>query len=69
MKFADLIKSKLFGKKSIEISAEDFENYYQKYEASKFNVTELALFTTIDLIARSLAKCEFVTVENFPEFI
>ena len=67
MKFAELIKSKLFGKKSIEISAEDFENYYQKYEASKFNVTELALFTTIDLIARSLAKCEFVTVENHKE--
>ena len=29
--------------------------------------TELALFTTIDLIARSLAKCEFVTVENHKE--
>lgn len=67
MKFSDFVRSKLIGRKSYEISAEDFEKYYEKYEASKFNVTELALFTAISLIARSLAKCEFVTVENNSE--
>ena len=67
MKFAEFIRSKLIGKKSYEISSEDFENYYNKYEATKFNLTEIALFTAIDLIARSIAKCEFVTVENHKE--
>ncbi len=67
MNFADFIRSKLFGKKSVEISSEDFDKYYDKYEATKFNLTEIALFTTIDLIARSIAKCEFVTVENHKE--
>ena len=67
MGFAEFIRSKLIGKKSYEISSEDFENYYNKYEATKFNLTEIALFTAIDLIARSIAKCEFVTVENHKE--
>lgn len=30
----------------------------------KFCLTEMALFTAIDFIARNFAKCEFVTVEN-----
>jgi HK97 family phage portal protein len=64
MKFTEWVKSRLTGKSSIEISSEDFEKYYAKYEASKFNITETALFTTISLIARSLAKCEFVTLSN-----
>lgn len=63
----NFIKEKLTGKSTYEISSEDFENFFQKYEASKFQITELALFTTIDLIARNLAKCEFVTVENGKE--
>jgi HK97 family phage portal protein len=67
LKLADFIRSKLLGKKSIEINSEDFEEYYDEYEATKFNLTEIALFTAIDLIARSIAKCEFVTVENHKE--
>lgn len=64
MKFIDYIRSKLIGKSSIEISESDLEEFYEKYEASKFNVTELALFTAISLIARSIAKCEFVTLND-----
>lgn len=68
MKFLDLVKSKLIGKSSIEISSADIEDYYNSYQATKFNVTENALFTAIDLLARSLAKCEFVTVQNNKEY-
>lgn len=33
-------------------------------DEQRFHLTELALFTAIDFIARSLAKCEFITVNN-----
>lgn len=58
----------MFSKKDKEKSFRaNMEGYSEDYESAKFNVTELALFTAIDLIARSLAKCEFVTVENYKE--
>lgn len=68
MTFLEYIKSKLIAKSSYEISAEDLDKYFEKYEASKFNLTEIALYTTIDLIARSLAKSEFITVRNNEEY-
>ena len=64
MRFTDWLRGKLIGKKSFEISSDDFEKFYSKYEASKFNMTEIALFTTISFIAQSLAKCEFITLRN-----
>lgn len=67
MKFIDWVRSKLIGNKTIEISSDDLESYYRNLE-TKFNITENALFTAVDLIARSLAKCEFVTVQNNKEF-
>ena len=68
IKFTEWIKSKLTGSSSVTINSETLSEYLEKYEESKFNLTELALFTTIDLIARSLAKSEFVTVKNHNEF-
>lgn len=65
MTFIDFIKSKLIGQKSVEISGKTFDEYLERTEAySKFHLTELALFTVIDLIARVISKCEFVTVER-----
>lgn len=67
MVIADIFR-KIFSKPDKEKSfAADMEGYSEEYESAKFYVTELALFTAIDLIARSLAKCEFVTVENGKE--
>lgn len=40
------------------------EVFSEEAEAQKFQLTQIALFTAIDIIARSFAKCEFVTVEN-----
>lgn len=69
MKFIDFIKSKLFGKESYEINAESFDEYFEHtLDESNFRLTEIALFTTIDLIARTLAKCEFVTARNKEEY-
>lgn len=68
MTFIDFIKSKFIGKSSYEIKSDDFSEFYDKYEASKFNLTEIALYTAIDLIARSVAKSEFVTVSSGKEY-
>lgn len=43
------------GTVTVSTEASDFD---------KFRLTEIALFTAIDLIARTLSKCEFVTVED-----
>lgn len=66
MGFVEFIRSKLIGKKSYEISAKDFEKYYSM-RATEFHLTEIALFTAISLVAKSVAKCEFVTVEENKE--
>ncbi|MBQ7505318.1 MAG: phage portal protein [Ruminococcus sp.] len=55
------------GKKEVILSSEEIEGYFRKYETSKFLITEIALFTAIDLIARSVAKCEFVTAKEGKE--
>lgn len=57
------------GKEEVTLSAEDIEAYFDQTETNSFFVTELALFTAVDLIARTIAKCEFVTVKNNKEFI
>lgn len=57
------------GKKEVTLSSQNLEAYFDKVEASKFYVTELTLFTAIDLIARTISKCEFVTVQNNKKFI
>jgi HK97 family phage portal protein len=68
MGFIEFIKHKLIGRESIEISGKTFEEFLQNDEAySKFHLTEIALFTAVDMIARTAAKCEFVTVENHRE--
>lgn len=60
MKIIDYFRS-IFGKK--DAVAAEFTSENHSTEQS-FHLTELALFTAIDFIARSLAKCEFVTVNN-----
>lgn len=60
MKIIDYFRS-IFGKK--DAVAAEFTSENHSAEQS-FHLTELALFTAIDFIARSLAKCEFVTVNN-----
>lgn len=60
MKIIDYFRS-FFGKK--DAVAAEFTSENHSTEQS-FHLTELALFTAIDFIARSLAKCEFVTVNN-----
>lgn len=55
------------GKRKENLTFEDMESYLKDIEASKFFVAELALFTAIDLIARTVAKCEFVTVMDNQE--
>lgn len=44
--------------------AAEFNEDGSTVDEQRFHLTELALFTAIDFIARSLAKCEFVTVNN-----
>lgn len=67
MAFADWIRG-LFSKADKEKAFKtDMDGYFEEYESAKFRVTELALFTAINLIARSLAKCEFVTVNSGKE--
>lgn len=44
--------------------AAEFSEDGSTVDEQRFHLTELALFTAIDFIARSLAKCEFVTVSN-----
>lgn len=44
--------------------AAEFNEDSSTVDEQRFHLTELALFTAIDFIARSLAKCEFVTVSN-----
>ncbi|MFR2255967.1 MAG: phage portal protein [Ruminococcus sp.] len=60
MKIIDYFRS-IFGKK--DAVAAEFTSENHSTEQS-LHLTELALFTAIDFIARSLAKCEFVTVNN-----
>lgn len=68
MGLIEFLKNKLIGRESYEISGKTFEEFLQSDTAySKFHLTEIALFTAVDLIARTLAKCEFVTVENHKE--
>lgn len=45
----------------------DMNGEYEVAE-QRFRLTELALFTAIDFIAKSLAKCEFITVMNNKEY-
>lgn len=60
MKIIDYFRS-IFGKKDAVAAEFTSENHSTE---QRFHLTELALFTAIDFIARSLAKCEFVTVNN-----
>lgn len=57
------------GKKEISISAEEMEAYFDRFEKTSFYIAELALFTAVDLIARTISKCEFVTVKNNKKYI
>ena len=59
------LKSKLVGQSRITVDSELLEEFIKKSEQyTRFRLTETALFTAVDLIARTIAKCEFVTVEN-----
>lgn len=69
MKFIDFIKSKLIGQDEVKISSKTFDEFFEStVESSQFHLYEIALFTAIDLIARTLSKCEFVTVRNNEEY-
>ena len=57
------------GKKEVTLSSEDIEAYFERSKANSFFVAELALFTAVDLIARTISKCEFVTVKENKKFI
>lgn len=60
MKVINWVKN-LFRKDAV---AAEFNEDGSTADEQRFHLTELALFTAIDFIARSLAKCEFVTVNN-----
>lgn len=60
MKVINWVKN-LFKKDAV---AAEFNEDGSTVDEQRFHLTELALFTAIDFIARSLAKCEFVTVNN-----
>ena len=61
------MRNKLFGKEEVTLNKNEIEGFYTHYETSKFYITEIALFTAIDLIARTVAKCEIVTAQNHKE--
>lgn len=63
MKVINWVKN-LFKKDAV---AAEFNEDGSTVDEQRFHLTELALFTAIDFIARSLAKCEFVTVNNNQE--
>ncbi len=60
MKVINWVKN-LFKKDAVTA---EFNEDGSAVDEQKFHLTELALFTAIDFIARGLAKCEFVTVNN-----
>lgn len=63
----EYLKSKLFGKEEVKLGKNEIEGFFHHYESSKFYLTEIALFTAIDLISRTVAKCEFVTSQAHEE--
>lgn len=63
----EYLKNRFLGKKEVTLSSEEIEGFFKKHETSKFLITEIALFTTIDLVARSVAKCDFVTAVDGKE--
>ena len=68
MRIIDFLKEKLIGKTSYEFTFADFDAYCKSHnEYASFKVAETALFITIDLIAKTLSKCRFCTVENGKE--
>ena len=66
MKLIDYLRSR-FGSQKNTMTLEDVENYYAR-QANGFNITEAALYAAINLIARSLAKSDFVTVKSGREY-
>lgn len=67
MKLIDYLKSKLIGKDEVSVTRSDIDSYSANHEKMKFFITEIALFTSIDLIAKTVAKCEFVTAHSHEE--
>lgn len=68
IKIVDFLKSKLIGKESYTLKTSELEAFLNNNKSqAAFKVAEIALFTTIDLIARTLSKCRFCTVENGKE--
>ncbi len=57
------------GEKEVSLSEKDIEAYFDRTKCNSFYIAELALFTAVDLIARTISKCEFVTVKNNKEYI
>lgn len=68
MNFFEFIKSKLIGRDSYSVNSASLDEYIEHSAAcSKFHLLEISLFTAVDLIARTISKCEFVTVQNGKE--
>lgn len=64
----DYLKNKFIGTGSNEITSEDLTAIENKLNYNNnFKVAEIALFSTIDLIAKTLSKCRFCTIENGKE--
>ena len=60
-----------FFRRKIKAAPQENDNSFDdSYSAAeqRFRLTELALFTAIDFIAKSIAKCEFVTVIDNKEY-
>jgi HK97 family phage portal protein len=62
------LQGKLLGGKTIEISAEDIQNYVDHDALHKLAVEEFTIHCAINIIANCISKCVFRTYQNYKEF-
>ena len=62
------LEGKMLGGKSVEVTAETIEKYIEQERLSNLVAEELTIHAAINLIANSISKCEFKTLENGKEY-
>ena len=67
MGFWKWLEGKTLGNQSVEIKAEDIENYVDKEKLSRLATEELNIHAAINLIANGISKCEFKTLNKGKE--
>lgn len=69
MGFWNWIQGKMFGGKSIEVTADTIASYIDQEKMSRLVVEEFTIHAAINLIANCISKCEFKTFQSGKEFL